>query len=116
VGLLCTGPNGTRADYVVTMSAGHSQGSTNFAQRFLRRSGSPSDPLNYNLYLETVAPANIWGDGTGGSTRWTGRTQPINQGNPQRVANANLIGVLAAGLVPSAGSYGDTIVVTATWN
>jgi spore coat protein U-like protein len=97
----------------VTASPGNSG---NYAQRFLRRAGTPSETINYSLAILFGNTTGNWGDGSNGSTAWTGRTQPINAGNPQRVDSATISGTIAAGSVPSAGSYNDTIIVTATWN
>jgi spore coat protein U-like protein len=114
VDLLCSGTNGSRANYTVTASAGNSN---NYAQRFLKRTTLPADTINYSLaiVLGNGTSAN-WGNGTGGTSTWTGRTAPINGGNPQRVASTTFTGTLAAGNVPSSGNYTDVIVVTATWN
>jgi spore coat protein U-like protein len=114
VDLTCSGPAGSRPAYTITASPGNSG---NYAQRYLRRAQTPAETINYTL---TIALGNnktaVWGDGSGGTSAWSGQTQPINAGNAQRVASTTISGTLAAGPVPSAGSYGDTIIVTATWN
>jgi len=113
VDLTCSGTSGSRPSYSVTASSGNSG---NYAQRFLRRAGTPSETINYSLAILFGNTTGNWGDGSSGTIAWTGRTQPINAGNPQRVDSATISGTIAAGSVPSAGSYNDTIVVTATWN
>jgi spore coat protein U-like protein len=114
VDLTCSGPAGSRPAYTITASPGVSG---NYAQRFLQRAQTPAETLNYTL---TIALGNnksaIWGNGAGGTSAWSGQTQPINAGNAQRVASTTVTGTIAAGAVPSAGSYSDTIIVTATWN
>lgn len=115
VDLTCSGPPGSRPAYTVTASPGNSG---NYAQRHLRRAQAPTENINYTL---TIALGNgnttaNWGDGSNGTSAWTGQTQPINGGNPQRIASTTITGTIAAGPVPAAGSYSDTIVVTATWN
>jgi spore coat protein U-like protein len=113
VDLTCSGASGSRPAYTVTASPGNSG---NYAQRFLRRVGTPAETINYSLAILFGNTTGNWGDGSNGTTVWAGRTQPINAGNPQRVDSATITGTIAAGIVPSAGSYSDTIVVTATWN
>lgn len=113
VDLICSGAPGSRPSYTVTASPGNSG---NYAQRFLRRVGSPAETIDYSLSILFGTTTGIWGDGSSGTTAWIGRTQPINAGNPQRIDSATITGTIAAGAVPSAGSYSDTIVVTATWN
>ncbi len=114
VDLLCGGTSGSRANYTVTASAGNSN---SYAQRFLKRTALPADTINYSLAIALANGTSAnWGNGTGGTAAWTGRTAPINAGNPQRVASTTFTGTLSAGSVPSAGSYSDVIVVTATWN
>ena len=115
VDLTCSGPPGSRPSYTVTASPGNSG---NYAQRYLRRAQLPAETINYSLTIalgNANATAN-WGDGSNGTSAWSGQTQPINAGNPQRIASTTITGTIAAGPVPAAGSYSDTIVVTATWN
>lgn len=113
VDLVCSGPQGTRANFVITASPGNSN---SYAQRFMQRTSPPADTLNYGLTILLPAGSVNWGDGSGGTSAWSGRTPPINAGNASRVATTTITGTLAAGAVPSAGVYTDTIVVTATWN
>lgn len=113
VDLTCSGPNGTRVNYTVTASPGNSN---NYAQRFLQRTLTPAETLNYSLTIQLGNSSAIWGNGSNGTSAWTGRTPPINGGNAQRVAGTTITGTIAAGPVPSAGNYSDTIVVTASWN
>ena len=113
VDLTCSGPSGTRVNYSVTASAGNSN---NYAQRFLQRTLPPVETLNYSLTILLGTTTANWGDGSNGTSAWTGRTPPINAGNPQRIASTTITGTVAAGAVPSSGSYNDVITVTATWN
>jgi spore coat protein U-like protein len=113
VDLTCSGPSGSRPNYTVTASPGNSN---SYAQRYLLRTAPPAETLNYSLTILLGNTTTTWGDGSGGTSAWTGRTAPINSGNPQRVASTTITGTIAAGAVPSAGSYTDTIIVTAIWN
>jgi spore coat protein U-like protein len=113
VDLTCSAPSGTRVSYLVTASPGSSN---NYVQRFMRRSLPPVENLNYSLTILLGNTTATWGDGSGGTSAWSGRTAPINAGNPQRIASTTITGTLGAGAVPSAGSYTDTITVTAIWN
>jgi spore coat protein U-like protein len=113
VDLVCSGPQGSRPAYSVSAAPGNSN---TYAQRTLRRTALPADTLDYGLTIQLGAGNVPWGDGSAGTSAWTGRTAPINAGNPQRAASANITGTLSAGAVPSAGAYSDTILVTATWN
>lgn len=113
VDLVCSGPSGPRPAFSVTASPGSSN---TYAQRTLRRTVAPVEMLNYSLAITLATGSANWGDGSGGTSAWTGRTAPINPGNPERAASTTITATLAAGAVPSAGNYTDTIVVTATWN
>ncbi|MDH5208713.1 MAG: spore coat U domain-containing protein [Burkholderiaceae bacterium] len=113
VDLTCSGPSGTRVNYSIAASPGNSN---NYAQRFMRRSLPPVETLNYSLTILLGTTTANWGDGSNGTSAWTGRTPPINAGNPQRIATTTITGTVAAGPVPSSGSYVDVITVTATWN
>src|SRR6478735_6105414 len=99
--LICVGNGNT--NYTVTLSTG----SGTYATR-LMKNGTPS--LSYNLYKD-AAHTQIWGDGTGGSTTFTGT---INiQGNGSATVTIPLYAKLPAQTTPAQGGYSDTIVVTA---
>jgi spore coat protein U-like protein len=101
--------------YTATLSTG---GSGTYAQRRLTHVGPPADTLNYNLYLTTVPGVlntSVWGDGTSGTVTANGViTFPLF--NFSQVRTQVVAGAIAAGPVPSAGSYGDTISVIVTYN
>lgn len=65
--------------------------------------------FNYNLYQDT-AHTQIWGDGTGGSTQYSGR---INNGHSS--FSATVYGEIPALQNPGPGSYTDTITVTVNY-
>jgi spore coat protein U-like protein len=99
-----------RIDYAVNLSTG----AGTYAQRQLTRSALPADTLPYNLYLgflPGVLNTNVWGDGSGGTIRWTGRLL-LTPGQPTRIDITTLVGAIPAAIVPSAGAYQDTVVAT----
>jgi len=106
-----TAGNAEQIDYVITLSPG-SSGS--FLQRTMSRVGTPLEKLQYNLYLNTIALGNIWGDGASGTIRASGRLI-VNNGNPVRAATHPILGNLPAGQTVAAGSYQDVVFATATW-
>lgn len=106
-----TAGNAEQIDYVISLSAG-SSGS--YLQRTMSRVGNPLEKLQYNLYLNTIALGNIWGNGTSGTVVASGRLI-VNNGNPLRVATHPILGNLPAGQLVAAGSYQDTVFATATW-
>jgi spore coat protein U-like protein len=74
-----------------------------------RTMSSGTDILSYNLFQD-IAQTQIWGDGTGGSTEFTGKVTP---GKPSLTATA--YGLLSASQDVGAGSYLDTITVTVNY-
>lgn len=99
-----------KVDYVISLSAG---GGT-FAQRRMMRTTLPVDTLSYNLYrgaVPGVLNTNVWGDGSGGTSRWEGRMN-LSPGQPTQSDSTTLFGVVPAGIVPAAGTYQDTVVAT----
>jgi spore coat protein U-like protein len=89
----CTGG----ANSVITMSTGQSN---NYASRVMSSGG---DLLNYNLYTST-AHAQVWGDGSGGSSVAT----TVNNGT----ITLNVFGQIPAGQDVAVGIYTDNITVT----
>ena len=67
------------------------------------------DILNYNLFQD-IAQTMIWGDGTGGSTRFSAKVTP---GRP--TLTATIYGLLPASQDVGAGSFLDTITVTVNY-
>lgn len=67
------------------------------------------DILNYNLFQD-IAQTMIWGDGTGGSTEFSGKVTP---GRP--TLTATVYGLLPASQDVGAGSFLDTITVTVNY-
>lgn len=100
-----------RISYSIAIGAGNSG---NFAQRTMQAPGR-ADLLGYNVYLNSVSPATVWGDGTGGSVPATGSIT-VNKNTPRRPVSLPMIGVIPARQPVGAGVYGDTLTVTITWN
>jgi spore coat protein U-like protein len=99
-----------RVDYAINLSTG----AGTYAQRQLTRTALPADTLPYNLYLgflPGVLNTSVWGDGSGGTVRWTGRLL-LTPGQPTRIDITTLVGAIPAAAVPSAGAYQDTVVAT----
>lgn len=77
-----------------------------------RRMSNGASNLNYNLYTNS-ARTIVWGNGSGGSSTVT-LTGGILLGGT-RYFTRTVYGRIPAGQNVSAGSYGDTIVVTITF-
>jgi len=65
-----------------------------------------AEPLNYNLYLD-AARTTIWGDGTGGTSRYGPVTPPEST-----VVELTIYGRIPPEQDVSGGNYEDTITVT----
>ena len=100
-----------RISYSIAIGAGNSG---SFARRTMRSLGR-ADLLAYNVYLNSVSPATVWGDGTGGAVAATGSIT-VNKNTPRRPVSLPMIGVIPARQPVGAGVYGDTLTVTITWN
>jgi spore coat protein U-like protein len=83
-------------------SLGLSSGGGSYSQRQL---SNLSTTLNYNLYTD-ASHSVVWGDGTGG----TGTVAGNGESN-----NHVVYGRIPAQQNATAGSYGDTIIVTVTF-
>lgn len=95
----CSGAG--EADLVaVELSRG---GAPGFSPRLLAQAALT---LDYNLYLD-AARTTIWGDGSGGTSRYT----LVGTGNNDSVV-VTIYGRIPAGQNASVGVYGDTITVT----
>ena len=83
--------------------------STSFTTRKLRKAGGNA-LLNYNLYLDPGA-AQIWGNGTGGSSIYINASP-----SPNTTVTVNIFGRMPAhqANVPS-GVYTDTLTLTISW-
>jgi spore coat protein U-like protein len=92
----CTGG----ANSVISLSTGQSN---NFTNRLMR---SGANTLNYNLYTST-AHAQVWGDGSGGSSV----TSTINNGT----FTLNIFGQIPARQDVAVGIYTDNITVTVSF-
>lgn len=84
-------------------------GGGSFLPRRMRHASLP-DTLGYNVFTSSAMTA-VWGDGTGGTA-----TVRIGALPPRRPSKP----VTIYGRIPprqnvSAGTYGDTLVVTITW-
>lgn len=102
---------------IVNYAISLSTGSGTYAQRLMNRTTLPAGTLPYNLYLNLLPPVlntNVWGDGSGGTVRWTGQMIFFFGGPMTRTAT--LVGAVPAGFFPAAGTYQDTIVATLTIN
>jgi len=103
----------------VTYTASLSTGASgSYAQRRLTNISLPADTLNYNLYLTTVPGVlntSVWGDGTGGTVVASGSIAPVIL-NFTQTRTHTIAGAIAAGVVPTAGTYSDTIVATLSYN
>ncbi|MBL0914545.1 MAG: spore coat protein U domain-containing protein [Sphingopyxis sp.] len=104
VRVICTLLLDLAGSFTVDLSTG---ASNSYGARTMR---SGANSLTYNLYT-TAGRTQVWGNGTGGSTRVTqsfsglllvDRTIPI-------------YGRIPAGQNARAGSYSDTIIVTVTY-
>jgi spore coat protein U-like protein len=92
----CTG----NASVTINLNKGTS---TTFTPRVLT---SGSSTLNYNLYTD-AARSTIWGDTTGGTSRYS-NANPANNTN----IVVTVYGRITSGQDVSAGSYSDTITAT----
>jgi spore coat protein U-like protein len=103
-------------DRTFAYSAKLSTGSSNtYAQRKLT---GGADTLNYNMYVGSVPGTlntSVWGDGTGGTIQAMG-TIDLSPPVTSKSINLTVAGAVAAGPVPSPGSYLDSILVTVTYN
>lgn len=90
----------------IALSAG---GSSSFASR---RMASGSAQLNFNLYTSSSRTV-VWGDGSGGTSTVTLTNGSVSAG--VRRFSANIFGRIPALQNVRAGTYVDTIVVTATF-
>lgn len=97
-----------RVDYTVELSTG-SSGS--YVNRTLR---SGTNPLNYNLYVDTTL-TQVWGTDAGSTSARTGRID-LRWWSPTMQNDLTIYGSIPAAqynVVP--GIYSDTIVVTVTY-
>lgn len=99
----CTQRKKDPLSFDVQLSAG---GSGGYAARWMAGSGSQ---LQYNLYRD-AARAQIWGNGTGGSTTVTRSFDTRNIDD-----TISVYGRAFSGQAVNAGSYVDTIVVTVVY-
>jgi spore coat protein U domain-containing protein, fimbrial subunit CupE1/2/3/6 len=78
----------------------------------VRRMFSPTDTMDYNLYLDATH-TQIWGDGTAGTGFPTARIRVgPGVGNATRFEEFSIYGRIPAQQSVDSGSYTDTIVVT----
>jgi spore coat protein U-like protein len=73
-----------------------------------RRMIKGTEPLTYNLYLN-AARTTIWGDGTGGTSRYS------DPNPPNKDTIVTIYGRVPAGQDVTAGAYTDTVTATITW-
>jgi spore coat protein U-like protein len=91
--------------YDVSLSTGSSGTYAN------RRMTAGSSNLNYQIYAD-AARTQVWGNGSGGTTSVGGSSLVTNLGG---TVTHQVYGRIPAGLVTSAGTYSDTIIVTVTY-
>jgi len=90
-----------------------SSGAGNFSARNMLRGTAV---LVYNLHTgASRSAANVWGDGTGGSSTVTGSLLPLDAANPTRTANHALYGRIPARQDVAVGAYNANVVVTVTF-
>ncbi|MDE2305206.1 MAG: spore coat protein U domain-containing protein [Gammaproteobacteria bacterium] len=105
----CTGQGTGRTQVTVTVSLSPGS-SANYGTRTM---GSPSGPLDYNIYWDPQHTV-VMGDGTGGS--YYGTAGPIQIGDGGSVtATGTMYGYVPPNQNVSPGSYLDVIVVTVTY-
>lgn len=98
----CSGASSITGNNSVTVSLSAGQSGTYTAR-------SLGAGFSYNLYQD-AAYSEIWGDGTGTSTQYTGS---ITNGHPS--FKATMYGQIPALQNPSPGSFTDTITVTVNY-
>lgn len=92
--------------YLVTASAG----AGSFGDRWLT---SGANRLSYNLYVSpAMSPATIWGDGAGGTQRFSGALPAISLANPLATANLTIYGRIPARQDVPVGVYTASVIVT----
>jgi spore coat protein U-like protein len=92
----------------VTISLG--TGSAGSYLPFRKMQGpSPSDTLNYNMYVD-AAYAQVLGDGTGGTSNDIG-SATISKNSPFTFTET-IYGRIFSGQDPAVGAYSDPIVYT----
>jgi spore coat protein U-like protein len=96
---ICYGVGSTDT-IVIELSPGNA---SSFSPRQLAYATSA---LAYNLYLD-AGRTSVWGDGTGGTSRYGPTTPPSGSG-----VTVSIFGRVPARQNVSVGSYGDTIVAT----
>jgi spore coat protein U-like protein len=97
--LTCTDVGPTDA-ITIDLSTGSA---TSYAPRQMRQG---SDALNYNLFRDP-SRLEIWGDGTGGSSRYGPMVPPNNT-----QVNLTIYGCIPVRQNVRVGTYSDTITVT----
>jgi spore coat protein U-like protein len=98
----CSGASSISGNNSVTVSLSTGQSGT-YTTRSL------GTGFSYNLYQD-AAYTQIWGDGTGGSTQYTGSIT-----NGHKSFTATVYGEIPALQNPSPASYTDTITVTVNY-
>lgn len=99
--LTCTGTG--KSNYTLSLSTGSS---ATYTPRTMKNG---TNSLSYNLFKD-AAYTQIWGDGTGGSTAFTGTADM--KGAPTITINVTLYGRIPAQTAPPPGTYTDTIIAS----
>jgi len=101
--------NAAKVNYSIALSTGAS------GSMLMRQMQSPPNQLGYNLYT-TSAYAQIWGDGTGGSSVVSGSMKLGASASEWTITNMHtMYGRIPAAQDVQPGNYADTIVVTVTY-
>jgi spore coat protein U-like protein len=104
VSVSCSNPNNQAMPVTIAISSGSSG---TFNPRRLK-AAIGTDSLNYYLFTNPSRTV-IWGDGTGGTST------VVNSVSRSAPWNASIYGTLPQRQNVSAGSYGDSVVVTVSW-
>jgi spore coat protein U-like protein len=83
--------------------------STGGANSYAPRAMTGPSSLSYNLFTDAM-DTHVWGDGSGSTS-----TVPLTFGILAPPATVTVYGAIPANQSALAGSYSDTIVVTATY-
>lgn len=100
ISITCNSPT----PFLVRLDVG--QNSANIFSRILRLVGGEAD-LRYNLFVD-ASRTNIWGDGTAGSSTFSGLSNNVGKNLP-------VYGRIYGGQSPPPGSYVDSITVVVEW-
>jgi len=90
----------------VSLDAGVHSGGVFTPRKMKQTTGTAT--LNYNLYLDAAA-TRVWGDGTSGTSAWTGTLGGATSGT------ITIHGRMPANQNAFVGFYSDAVVITVLW-